>query len=196
VDFSAFHTDADNIAAIRFNTDPNQFLPAIRFFQLGQFEQAAFALTQTRVDLDIVSEGETTTNGVDIVATWQPFNNLSTEIGYSYTKIAYDLPEGVNPTIGFDSTNRQIFSKVNYTFFSDHSIFATLRVENSDAYNTDRYTTMDITWNYQINQTWSTAVSGKNLFAGSHIEYDNTRETYTLPNYIDECFTLSIKARF
>ena len=196
LDLSVFHTDADNIAAIRFNTDPNQFLPAIRSFQLGQFEQAAFALTQTRVDLDVVSQGETTTSGFDIVATWQPLNNLSTELGYSYTKIDYDLPEGATPTIGFDSTNRQVFGKVNYTLFNKHNIFATLRVENSDAYNTNRYTTMDITWNYQINQTWSTALSGKNLFAGSHIEYNNTRETYTLPNYIDECITFSIKASF
>jgi len=43
---------------------------------------------------------------------------------------------------------------------------------------------------------WSTAISGKNLFAGSHIEYNNTRETYTLPNYIDECITFTISANF
>ncbi|GAA58390.1 iron complex outermembrane recepter protein [Pseudoalteromonas sp. BSi20652] len=195
VDFSAFHTDAENIAVISSNTNPAQFLPALGLFQAGLFQQAAQALTSTRIDLDVVSVGETTTDGFDVVLAWQIMDKLSTELGYSYTKITYDLPSGTVPTIGFDSTNRQIFTKVNYSL-EDHNIFATLRVENSDAYVSDNYTTLDLTWNYQITPTWSTAFSGKNLFAGSHIEYANTSETYTLPNYIDESISFSITANF
>ncbi|MEM5508004.1 TonB-dependent receptor [Pseudoalteromonas sp. AS71] len=196
VDFSTFHTDAKHVAVINLNTHADQFLPALAFFQAGQFQQAALALTTTQIDLDLVSVGATTTNGLDAVISWHPLNTLSTELGYSYTRIDYDLPVGTTPSIGFDSTNRQLFAKANYTPLKNHNIFATLRVENSDAYNTDSYTTLDLTWNYQINPKWSTALSGKNLFAGSHIEYGNTRETYTIPNYIDECITFTIKATF
>jgi iron complex outermembrane receptor protein len=126
----------------------------------------------------------------------QLMDDLSSEVGYSYTKIDYDLPNATRPTIGYDSVNRQLFTKLNYQLSEQHSIFATLRAENSSTYNTDNYTAVDLTWNWKINNNWATAVSGKNLFAGSHIEYANTRETFTVPNYIDECVTFSVSATF
>jgi iron complex outermembrane receptor protein len=196
LDFSAFHTDATDVAAVKLNMQLEQFLPAVTFFQAGQFEQAAQSLTTTEINLDLVSVGKTTTEGFDIVLSWQPIDSISTELAYSYTNIDYNLPKGTVPSIGFNSSNRQIIAKANYTLFTDHTIFTALRVENSNAYETDNYTTLDLTWNWQINPTWAAAVSGKNLFAGSHIEYGNTRETYTIPNYIDKCITFTLTTKF
>lgn len=196
LDLSAYHTDAKNVAVIDTNTHEEQFLPILALFNTGQIQQVSQALRLTRIDLDFVSIAKSTTKGFDLVATWQPINNLNTELGYSYTKYDYDLPPRVEPAIGYDSINRQVFAKASYTLFNNHNIFATLRTENSNAYNTDNYTALDLSWNWQFNPRWSIAFSGKNLFAGSHIEYANTRETYTLPNYIDECFTFTISTSF
>lgn len=196
MDFSAYNTHGKNVAVINLNTHFEQFLPALALFRSGEIPQAAQALTTTQINLDLISVGKTTTKGFDVVLSWQPMDTLSAELGYSYTDFKYSLPYDTRPVVGFDSTNRQLFAKANYTLFNGHSLFSTLRVENSNAYNTDNYAALDLTWNWQINQQWSTALSGKNLLASSHIEYGNTRETYTIPNYIDESFTFTIMTTF
>ena len=196
LDLSAYHTDAKNFVVLDTNIHKEQFLPILELFNTGQIQQVNQALQLTKINLDFASIAKSTSKGFDLVATWQPINNLNAELGYSYTKYDYDLPPGALPAIGYDSTNRQLFAKVSYNFLNDHNIYATVRAENSDAYNTDNYTALDISWNWQLNSKWSVALSGKNVFAGSHIEYANTSETYTLPNYIDECFTFTISANF
>jgi len=196
MDFSAYNTRGKNVAVINLNTHFEQFLPALALFRSGEIPQAAQALTTTQINLDLISVGKTTTKGFDVVLSWQPMDTLSTELGYSYTDFKYSLPYDTSSVVGFDSTNRQLFAKANYTLFNGHSLFSTLRVENSNAYNTDNYAALDLTWNWQINQQWSTALSGKNLLASSHIEYGNTNETYTIPNYIDESFTFTIMTTF
>ena len=196
VNLSTYYTDAKNVAVIDMNAHDEQFGPILDLFLAGRIPEVFQALTTTRIDLDFASVADTTTKGFDVLLSWQPLDNLNTELGYSYTKYTYDLPPRVEPAIGYDSKNRQLFAKANYTFLTDHNVFATLRAENSNAYNTDSYTTLDITWNWQLSPVWATALSGKNLFAGSHIEYNNTRETYTLPNYIDECITFTVSATF
>ncbi|ASM51873.1 hypothetical protein PESP_b0288 [Pseudoalteromonas espejiana DSM 9414] len=196
LDVSAFTTNAYDVAVISLSPHVDDFLPALNFYVMGQIPQAFNALQNTSLDYDIVSVGKTTTSGADLLVSIQLIDNLSSEIGYSYTDINYDLPFATRPTIGYDSVNRQLFSKIDYQVAENHSIFATLRVENSSTYNTKNYTALDLTWNWQINNNWTAAVSGKNLFAGSHIEYGNTRETFTVPNYIDECVTFSVSATF
>ena len=196
LDLSSYYTDAKNVAVIDMNTHAEQFTPILDLFLAGRIPEVFQALTMTRLDLDFASVADTTTKGFDLVVSWQPVDNLNTEFGYSYTDYNYDLPPRVEPAIGYDSKNRQLFVKADYTFLDDHNVFATLRSVNSNAYNTDNYTTLDISWNWQATPVWSTAISGKNLFSGSHIEYNNTRETYTLPNYIDECITFTISANF
>ena len=93
-------------------------------------------------------------------------DDLSSEVGYSYTKIDYDLPNATRPTIGYDSVNRQLFTKLNYQSSEQPSILATTRAANSRTYNTHHHPAVDLTWNWKINNNWATAVSGKNLFAG------------------------------
>ena len=86
--------------------------------------------------------------------------------------------------------------KANFDITKSHNLFTTLRVENSDAYNTPNYTMLDVTWNWHINPNWAIALTGKNLFASPHLEYNNEQETYTLPNYIDESVAFNVIATF
>jgi len=196
IDFSSFYTDAKHVAVIAPSMFDDRFSPILALFQAGEVQQATRALTASEIGIDLISTGKTATNGIDVVLSWRPLSELSTELGYSYVDINYDLPLGTSPSIGFDSKNRQLLAKANYTTANGHTIFSTVRIENSSAYNTDSYVALDLSWNWQITPAWSTALSGKNLFAGSHIEYANTEETYTIPNYIDSCITFTIKTRF
>ncbi len=196
IDISAFHTDAENVAVYEPNNQVEQFYPALALLQAGQIAQAAQALTRTQLNFDIISVAESTTKGFDIVLAWQPFDSLNAELGYSLTNFAYQLPAGTSAIVGNDSINRQVFVKANYALSESHKFLAALRVENSTAYNTENYTALDLTWNWQINSQWSAAISGKNLFAGSHLEFNNTQEAYTIPTYIDESIAFTITTVF
>ncbi|XQF94178.1 hypothetical protein ACOBV9_18090 (plasmid) [Pseudoalteromonas espejiana] len=95
---------------------------ALNFYVMGQIPQAFNALQNTSLDYDIVSVGKTTTSGADLLVSIQLIDNLSSEIGYSYTDINYDLPFATRPTIGYDSVNRQLFSKIDYQV-AEHHLF-------------------------------------------------------------------------
>lgn len=196
LDVSAYHTLAEDVAVIRSDPNLEQFIPALALLQLGMVNEAVQALSETRIDFNVVSEAELMTEGVDIVLSWQPTDYFSGELGYSYNTFEYDMPDDTFPAIGFDSTSRQLFAKADVDFLEHHNVFATVRVENSDAYQTDTFTAMDIAWNWQLNSVWKLSLTGKNLFAGSHVEYGNTSETYTIANFIDESYTIKITADF
>lgn len=198
VDFSAYRTDAKDVVV--FSTDPTdqvaQFFPVQALLQAGKFTQAAQVLTTTQLNLDLVAVAEAKTDGLDLVFAWQALDTLNTELGYSYTDFTYDLPPNTIPTIGYDSINRQVFAKANYTPLNGHNILAVLRSENSSAYGTNSYTALDLTWNWQINSQWLGKLSAKNLFADSHLEFHNTNEAYTIPTYIDKSISLTIAMTF
>jgi iron complex outermembrane receptor protein len=198
VDFSAYHTEGDNVVAYSTNFDNQfaQFYPALGLLQAGQFQLAALALKSTQLNLDVVSTAEATTKGGDLVLGWQPTQSLKVEFGYSYSDFTYDLPPGTTQAFGYDSTYRQLLVKANYVPFVDHSVLASIRVENSNAYGTDNYAALDLTWNWQIDSQWSVALSGKNLLAGSHLEFGNDQEAYTISTYIDESVALTVSAGF
>ena len=198
MDFSAYRTDAKNVAVLD-NTFENQFaqfIPAMALLQAGQFESAAQALTMTKLDLNIVSAAESSAKGFDIVLIWQALDTLTAELGYSYIDFNYDLPPGTGPTVGYDSTNRQLFTKLNYNIFTEHTLLATLRIENSNAYDTDSYAALDFSWNWQIRPQWTLALSSKNLFADTHLEFNNSSESYTIPTYIDKSIAFTVSTEF
>jgi iron complex outermembrane receptor protein len=198
IDLSLYKTEGENVVAYTSNFEDQsaQFLPALALLQANQFELAGLALTTTKLELDVVSAAEATTNGGDFVLAWQAAKNIKMELGYSYTDLTYDLPLGTTPAIGYNSTNRQLFAKADYSPFTNHTVLATIRIENSNAYNTNNYAALDITWTWLVDSHWSVGLTGKNLFAGSHLEFNNVSETYTIPNYIDENFALTISANF
>ncbi|GGQ35209.1 TonB-dependent receptor plug domain-containing protein [Shewanella litoralis] len=196
VDLSVYHTKVSDVLAVEVDANTEQFLPIFALLQQGEIELAMQTLASTSINFDLVSNAELTTNGGDIILTWQPTDTFNAELGYSYNTFDYDLAENTFEAIGYDSTSRQLFAKTDIQLFEDHRLFASLRVENSDAYDTDNYTVLDLTWQWAFHPNWSAAVMGKNLFASSHIEYNNTRETFTLPNYIDESVTFTLTAKF
>jgi iron complex outermembrane receptor protein len=196
LDLSVYHTDTDDVAVIQIDPNIDQFLPVFALLQAGQIDAAVQALMTTSINFDLVSNAGLTTEGGDVVLSWQPSDNFTAEVGYSYNTFNYDLADNTFPAIGFDSTSRQLFTKADIHFFEQHNIFASLRVENSDAYQTENYTALDLTWNWAFHPNWAFAIMGKNLFAGSHLEYGNNSETYTRSNYIDESVTFKITAKF
>ncbi|WP_438270810.1 TonB-dependent receptor plug domain-containing protein [Shewanella metallivivens] len=196
VDLSIYHTEVSDVLAVEVDAKSEQFLPIFALLQQGEIELAMQSLASTSINFDLVSNAELTTNGGDIILTWQPTDTFNAEVGYSYNTFNYDLAENTFEAIGYDSTSRQLFAKTDIQLFENHRLFSSLRVENSDAYNTDNYTVLDLTWQWAFHPNWSAAVMGKNLFAGSHIEYSNAGETYTLPNYIDESVTFKLTAKF
>ncbi|QDE32350.1 TonB-dependent receptor plug domain-containing protein [Shewanella polaris] len=196
LDLSLYHTDTDDVAVLEIDANVDQFIPVFAMLQAGQIDSALQTLTTTSINFDLVSNAQLTTEGGDIILTWQPFDSFSAELGYSYNTFKYDLVDNTFPAFGFDSTSRQLFTKADIHFLEQHNIFASLRVENSDAYGTENYTALDLTWNWTFHPNWSFAIMGKNLFAGSHLEYGNYGETYTRPNYIDETVTFKITAKF
>ncbi|MGP1834998.1 TonB-dependent receptor plug domain-containing protein [Shewanella frigidimarina] len=196
LDLSVYHTDTDNVAVIEIDPNIDQFIPVFTMLQAGQIDAAVQALTTTSINFNLVSNAGLTTEGGDVVLSWQPVDNFTAEVGYSYNTFNYDLVDNTFPAIGYDSTSRQLFTKADIHFFEQHNIFASLRVENSDAYRTDNYTALDITWNWAFQPNWAFSIMGKNLFAGTHLEYGNHGETYTQSTFIDESVTFKITAKF
>ncbi|WP_144211366.1 TonB-dependent receptor plug domain-containing protein [Shewanella donghaensis] len=196
LDLSLYHTDSKDVVVIDVNPNIEQFFPLMALLQAGQVLPAIETLKTTSINFDILSAADLTTQGGDIVLSWLPSEMFNAEIGYSYNEFDYKLPEGTFAAIGRDSTTKQVFLKTDLHVFEQHNLFATIRFEDSDAYETDNYTALDITWNWSINDNWEAAIIAKNLIAGSHIEYGVTQDTYTLANYIDETISLKITAEF
>jgi iron complex outermembrane receptor protein len=196
LDLSTYYTKGSNIIVVDNTIDLEQFDPIASFFVQGLYDQAYDYLTTTSLTFDLTSSANSTTEGYELLFAYSPSNKISTELGYSYIFFKYHLAPNTVPAIGKNSTTKQVFAKANYTPMQNHNIFATLRYEKSNAYYSDNYTALDISWNWQISTIWTAAISGKNVLAGKHLEYANRQETYAIPNYIDDDFILKITARF
>ncbi|WP_298941690.1 TonB-dependent receptor [uncultured Psychromonas sp.] len=177
LDVSLFHTEAQNVLAVEpvVYVDEN-FNPLI--------------------DLNFVSNTELTTYGGEAIFKWQPFDKITTELGYSITAYKYDLPDGTTEAIGYDSYLRQIIVKTQYALNTEHSVAAIYRIESGEAYDTNDFSVLDLTWNWKITPSVSFSLTGNNLLYGKHLEYNNTNETYTVPTYIEPNYFAKITANF
>ncbi|QIR15903.1 TonB-dependent receptor plug domain-containing protein [Shewanella aestuarii] len=196
IDASLYYTDSKDVAVIQVNVNEAQFAPVIGLLQLGQIDAAYQALTTTSISYDLVSQASVIAQGGDLTLTWQASESVKTEFGVSYNDFKYVLPPNTVPAIGYDSVTKQYFAKFDWQIFPRHSFFATVRYEDSTAYNVDNYTALDLAWNWDISPQWRLSILGKNLIAGEHLEYGNTGETFTIPNYIDESVAVKIRAKF
>ena len=148
------------------------------------------------IDLNFVSNAELTTYGGEAVFKWQPLDKITAELGYSITAYKYDLPDGTTEAIGYDSYLRQIIVKTQYALNAEHSIAAIYRIESGEAYDTNDFSVLDLTWNWQITPAVALSLTGNNLLYGKHLEYNNTNETYTVPTYIEPNYFAKITAKF
>ncbi|MFT6986789.1 MAG: iron complex outermembrane receptor protein [Psychromonas sp.] len=174
MDLSLFHTKATDVIAID---------PSIDY-------------VNSLVRLDFVSDAKLTTYGGEAIIKWQPYERLTTELGYSFTSYKYDLPSGTQSAIGYDSYLRQIIAKTNFSLTANHSIFAVYRIEEGDAYGTDDYSVLDLSWNWQVTPSATLSLTGNNLLYGKHLQYNNSNETYTLSTYIEPSYVARITAEF
>jgi iron complex outermembrane receptor protein len=145
---------------------------------------------------NLVSNAELTTYGGEMSLKWQPLKELSMELGYSFTSYKYDLEPGTQASIGYDSILRQVIGKVNYAITPKHSLFAMYHIENGEAYDTDDYSVLDISWNWKATSNVSLSLTGNNLLYGKHIEYNNTGEVFSVPTYIEPSYVARLTVEF
>ena len=150
----------------------------------------------TLISYDFVSNAELTTFGAEAIVYWQVNQRLSTELGYSFTSYQYDLAEGTNEAIGYDSYMRQLIAKANVAVMDKHNLSFIYRVEDGEAYNTKDYAVLDVSWRWQINDTVAFSLTGNNLLYGKHIEYGNSSEVYTVVTFIEPSYLAQITATF
>ena len=174
LDASVFYTDSKNVIAV----DPE------------------VNSTYSLVTYNFVSNAELVTYGGEAVIKWQPYKQLTTELGYSFTSYKYELADGTNAAIGYDSILRQIIAKANYSITADHSLFAVYRIEDGEAYDTDDFSVLDLSWNWHITPSFAFSVTGNNLLYGKHLEYNNTNEGYTVPTYIEPNYIARLTVEF
>lgn len=166
IDLSLFHTQAKNVMVVEKSVNP----------------------TFTLINVDFVSNAELITYGGEAILKWQPYDTLTTELGYSFTSYQYDLPDGTEAAIGHDSYLRQFIFKANFALTPAHTFSSIFRNENSDAYGTDNYSTLDLSWNWQVASAVSLSLTGNNMLYSSHLEYNNTSESYTVATYIEPSY--------
>jgi iron complex outermembrane receptor protein len=174
LDVSLFHTKARNALVVEKQID----------LTLGQYS------------INLVSDAELITYGGEAILKWHPYEGLIAEFGYSFTSYEYDLPDGTDNALGFDSYLRQIIAKASYSITKNHSIYALYRIENGDGYKTDDFSVLDLNWNWEVSPSATLSISGKNLLFGKHLEYNNTSETYTVATYIEPSLLARLTMKF
>ncbi|UPW20233.1 TonB-dependent receptor [Agarivorans sp. TSD2052] len=196
LDLALFHTQADNVIAVSPNVNSVPINDILALLGSGQIEQAQQALISSVVEYDVVSNAQLNTKGGEALVTWRPNMRFVSELGYSQMSYRYRLEDNSLPAIGTDSDNQQFFAKLGWQVFEQHSLFGLYRSIHSNAYNTSNYDALDLTWNWQLIPSTVVSLSAKNLLAGSHLEYYNTSETFTLPNHIEPSVLFRVSAEF
>ncbi|ORT49540.1 hypothetical protein ST37_14210 [Vibrio sp. qd031] len=196
-DVSLFYTQARNVLAI----EPELVLGASEAdIQTAIFTNNFAALAQylsaSNYNWSMVSNAELVTYGGEWVIGWQALPNLKTEFGFSYTDYEYELADGTTTAIGFDTALQQFLTKAALSLHEDHSLFALLRYETGDAYKTDDYAALDLSWNWQVTPSLQVGLTGTNLFHDNELEYDNSREVFTVPSYIETSYSARLKLDF
>jgi iron complex outermembrane receptor protein len=194
LDLSLFHTNADNVLVSSVDYYPQD---ALQQLQAASSAAEALAVIQnTRLIYQLGYSAELESYGGEAVIGWQVADNIKTEIGYSHTTYDYSLAPGTISAVGFSSDLQQIFLKGSAQLNNENTLYAVFRVEDGEAYNTDDFTSLDLSWNWQITPDYSFSLTGNNLLYGSHLEYANTSESYTIPTYIEQSVVARIKAEF
>ena len=83
------------------------------------------------------------------------------------------------------------------TFFNDvHSLFTTTRWEKGEAYSTDDYYALDVSWQWQLSENLQFSATGNNLFISDRVEYTNTRQLFVVPSFIEPSFVINFSYFF
>ncbi|MDV7103484.1 TonB-dependent receptor [Vibrio sp. TH_r3] len=200
IDLSFFHNQSDNVLALDFDenaVDSSALIAAYGQAMLtNDFSTLMALLSQTSLNYTFVSNAKLKSYGSEIVFGWQPIDRFKAEIGYSFTSIEYDLDDGYEAAIGSDAYLSQLFLKSSFALTPDHYLFALYRYEEGDAYQTNDFGVLDISWSWMLDPNWMFSLTGNNLLAGDHLEYANTNEAFTVPTYIEQSIAARISVSF
>lgn len=174
LDVSLFHTKSYNVLAV----DPS------------------INATYSLISLDLVSEAELVSYGGEAIIKWQPFDKLSTELGYSLSSNKYELYSDLIPALGNNSYLRQIIAKTNFSLTDTHSFSAIYRIESGDAYSTDNFSVLDLSWNWQVTPVIAFSLIGNNLLYGSHLQHGNGDGIFTVGSFVEPSYLAKITAKF
>jgi iron complex outermembrane receptor protein len=195
-DLALFHTQSKDVFAVQPNPDSANLDQIAALLAQGKIIEAQQALQSTVLEFDVASNADLNVKGGEALVAWRPSASFRAELGYSQMAYRYRLQENTQPAIGYDSDSKQFFAKTGWQPYKKHSFFALFRSINSDAYSVDDYDALDLSWAWQLMPHSSLSLTGKNLLAGSHLEYNNTSETFTVPNYIEQSVVLRFMAEF
>jgi len=196
LDVSLFHTKSRNVFAVYPNPESVDIQQIGSLLAAGQYLDAQQALMNSVLEFDVVSNAELEVTGGEALVAWQASHYINAELGYSQFRYRYDLQANTQPAIGDDSDSRQWFAKFGWQVAKRHALFGLFRSIKSDAYHADDYDVLDLSWAWQVHDSAVLSLTGKNLLAGKHVEYNTGSETFTVANYIERSVVLRVIAEF
>jgi len=191
-DLSFFHTNADNVTALESSTslDENDATTALVNGGLYNYLSSA-VVTQT-----FITDVELETYGGELVLTKQLSDSVKTELGYSFISMDYGLPDSTVYTLGSDSIIKQWMLKVSASVTKNQTIFGQFRYEDGEAYDTDDFYALDLSWNWKVSNMVTVGITANNLLNGSYLEYASTDQTLTIPSYVEPTVNAQVLLHF
>ena len=194
LDLSLFHTDSKNSFGVAPSISAASFTAVSRFLGEGNILGALGYLSAATVDVVFLTGVELISKGGDIVISWQPNSRVHSELSYSYTTYYYKN-EG-SSLLANDGALHQLFFSNTVQLTDNQTLFSLIRWEGGDAYNTDNYVSLDLSWGWEVTPWLQLSVTGNNLLDSSHLEYGKTNDTLTVPTYIDRSVILGLSFNF
>ncbi|MDG3085763.1 TonB-dependent receptor [Vibrio hannami] len=199
LDLSGFYTKSRDVPAIDTELGPHTVEQLLGAYQSDLLFGTNFLpglLSSSTINYSFVSGIELNTYGGELLIAWQATENLKTEFSYSYTNYEYELGSQLRSAVGFDSELQHWLAKAIWSVNSHHSLYSIVRHERGEAYGTNDFTAIDVSWSWQIDPNLLLSITGNNLFYGDKVEYSNEQEAYEVPSYIEPSITARINIDF
>jgi iron complex outermembrane receptor protein len=198
-DLSLFYTQAKNVTALESSFDSDSIYSlnsALYAYYSGDSSALMDYLSSAVLTQSFITNVELDTYGGEFILAKQINDRIKGELGYSFTALNYSLPSENIITIGTNSILRQWLAKVSVSIGQNHTLYALARYEDGDAYYTDDFLAVDLSWSWQVNPQLTLGMTANNLFNGEYIAYADDDKTFTIPTYIEPTLTGRIMVKF
>jgi iron complex outermembrane receptor protein len=198
-DVSVFHTTAKNVIALESSFDSDSVYDlnsALYSYYLGDSTALIDYISNSVLTQSFISNVELETYGGELVLSRQLTDRIKGEFGFSITSMNYSLPSDDIITLGSDSILRQWLTKVSASVGNNHTLHGLLRYEDGDAYYTDDFVALDVSWNWQMDPHVMLGLTANNLFNGEYLAYADTDKTFTIPSYVEPTVTARVLVKF
>mgnify|MGYP005985281261 CR=1 FL=1 len=194
LDLSLFHTNAKNALGVAPSISDADLAAVFGLLGMGNIPGVLGYLQTATVDMTFLNDVKLISKGGDIVISWQPNVDVNLELGYNYTNYHYE--NAGNSILANDGELHQFFVSNTIKLTDEQTLFSLIRWEDGDAYNTDGYVALDLSWGWDITPDARLSLTGNNLLDSSHLEYGKTNDTLTVPTYIDRSVILGLSFNF